>query len=304
MSLETPEKEPTVRGYTPVQQAPVFPEHNVDEASLNAAAEAFRRDGYFIARGLFSPEEVEDINGLFKKMHTEGGVPGFYEPGKLSPVDTRVASDQVDPLAKYPRVMHPHRFDKKARAYLLHPKIRVYLEKFMGGDPVATQSMYYFKPPGARGQAMHQDNFYLLVQPGTCMAAWTACDDCNAENGGLMVVPDTQDSDLVCPDMADPKLSYAPHVVHPPKGKKPIPAEMKAGDTLFFNGNVHHGSGPNRSKTRWRRSWICHYARGDVSRISKYYTPVVAMDGRDITTVEFETSGGPCGGTWEGAEGY
>jgi len=62
MPLQTPEKEPIVRGYTPVREAPVFPEPSVDEASLAAAAEAFHRDGYFIARGLFSSEEVEDLN--------------------------------------------------------------------------------------------------------------------------------------------------------------------------------------------------------------------------------------------------
>jgi len=238
-------------------------------------------------------------------MHADGGVPGLYEPGKLAPVDSRPdqKSDKDDPLAVWPRVMHPHRFDAKARAYFLHPKIRVYLEKFFGGEPVGTQTMYYFKPPGARGQAMHQDNFYLLVSPGTCMAAWTACDDCDAENGGLIVVPNSQNADLVCPDQADINLSYAPHKVPIPKGLKPIPAEMKAGDTLFFNGNVLHGSGPNRSKDRFRRSWICHYAKGDVTKISQYYAPVVSMDGRDIE-VEAEKSGGPCGGTWEGAAGY
>jgi len=304
MPLQTPEKEPPVRGYSPVREAPVFPEPSVDEASLAAAAEAFHRDGYFIARGLFSPTEVEDVNALFKKMHADGGVPGLYEVGELNPGDTRTTTSEPDPLAVWPRVMHPHRFDAKARAYLLHPKIRVYLEKFMEGEPVATQSMYYFKPPGARGQAMHQDNFYLLVQPGTCMAAWTACDDCDTENGGLMVVPNSHVSELVCPDQADPNTSYAPHRVPVPKGMKPIPAEMKAGDTLFFNGNVIHGSGPNRSKDRFRRSWICHYAKGDIRTISKYYTPVVSMDGRDITTVKAERSGGPCGGTWEGAAGY
>jgi len=306
MSLQTPGKEIPVKGYAATQPV-VLDAANVTEADLAAAAEAFHRDGYFIARGNFSPEEIEELNSTFMKMHADGGVPGFYELGKLDgwrDEDDRTDNkDQVDPLAEWPRVMHAHRFNDTARAYFLHPKIRVYLEKFMGGEPVGTQTMYYFKPPGARGQAMHQDNFYLLVQPGTCMAAWTACDDCDAENGGLMVVPNSQNADLVCPDIADLNISYTPHKVPIPKGLKPIPAIMKAGDTLFFNGNVIHGSGPNRSKDRFRRSWICHYAKGDVAKISQYYTPVVSMDGRDIM-VEFEKNGGPCGGTWEGAAGY
>jgi len=304
MSLQTPEKEPSVRGYSS-NQASVFAGPVLDEAGFAAAAEAFHRDGYFIARGLFSPEEVADLNETFMKMHADGGVPGFYEPATAMDRDKEYGIKVLenDPLVKYPRVMHPHRFNEKARRYLTHPKVAAYLEQFMGGEPVATQSMYYFKPPGARGQAIHQDNYYLLVQPGTCCAAWTALDDCDAENGGLMVVPNTNDMELVCPEKADAQLSYTVERVPIPKGKRPVPADMKAGDTLFFNGNVLHGSGPNRSKTRFRRSFICHYAKGDLERISRYYTPVVSMDGRDITTVDTNPSGGPCGSEWEGAPG-
>jgi len=303
MTPQTPEKEVPTKGYSATPPA-VLDAATVDEASLAAAAEAYHRDGFFIARGLFSREEVDDINALFHKMHADGGVPGFYEPGKLSPAEMKSALHQKDPdpLVVWTRVMHPHRFNEKARAYMLHPKVRVYLERFMGGEPVATQSMYFFKAPGSRGQAMHQDNFYLLVEPGTCMAAWTACDDCDVENGGLMVVPNSQNNELVCPGVADNTVSMAPHRVPIPKGQRVVAAEMKAGDTLFFNGNVIHGSGPNRSKKRFRRSFICHYAKGNLARISKYYTPVVSMDSRDLTT-EANTSGGPCGGTWEGAAG-
>jgi len=130
MPPQTPEKEPTVRGYSPIRQAPVFAEPTVDEASLAAAAEAYQRDGYFIARGLFSLEEVEDINALFHKMYADGGVPGFYEPGKLSPAETKSALGGQDPLVVWTRVMHPHRFNEKARAYMLHPKVRVYLDSW------------------------------------------------------------------------------------------------------------------------------------------------------------------------------
>jgi len=302
MTPQTPEKEAPTKGYSATQPV-ALDAATVDEASLAVAAEAYQRDGYFIARGLFSPEEIEDINALFHKMHADGGVPGFYEPGKPSPAETKITTDKEDPLVVWTRVMHPHRFNEKARAYMLHPKVRVYLEKFMGREPVATQSMYFFKAPGSRGQAMHQDNFYLLVEPGTCMAAWTACDDCDTENGGLMVVPNSQNNELVCPGVADNTVSMAPHRVPIPKGQRVVPAVMKAGDTLFFNGNVIHGSGPNRSKDRFRRSFICHYAKGDLERISKYYTPVVSMDGRDLTMDLAAAGGGPCGGAWEGAAG-
>jgi len=64
-----------------------------------------------------------------------------------------------------------------------------------------------------------------------------------------------------------------------PKGiKQPVPVIMRAGDGLFFYGNSIYGSGPSRSKTRFRRSFIGHYAKGDVSKISDDYLPLVRMD--------------------------
>ena len=46
------------------------------------------------------------------------------------------------------------------------------LTGLLGNEPYAAQTMVYFKPAGSRGQALHQDNYYLRVHPGTCMAAW------------------------------------------------------------------------------------------------------------------------------------
>jgi len=145
MPPQTPEKETSVKGYSATHPV-VLDAANVDGASLAEAAEAYQRDGYFIARGLFSPEEVADINALFHKMHADGGVLGFYGPGKPSPAETKITTEKEDPLVVWTRVMHLHRFNEKARAYMLHPKVRVYLEKFMGGDPVATQSMFFLRP--------------------------------------------------------------------------------------------------------------------------------------------------------------
>jgi phytanoyl-CoA hydroxylase len=59
----------------------------------------------------------------------------------------------------------------------------------MIGPAFAAQSMFYFKLAGARGQALHQDNLFLLAHRETCPAAWIAIDDCDVDNGGLMVVP-------------------------------------------------------------------------------------------------------------------
>ena len=101
-----------------------------------AELEAWTRDGYHVARGLFGAAEVAEIRKRFDAIGSRGQrIPDHWEP------DTD--ADDV------------------------------------------------FKPPGARGQAFHQDNYYLLVQPYTCVAAWLAVDRSWPENGGLQVCPGT-----------------------------------------------------------------------------------------------------------------
>lgn len=265
------------------------------DKEIAAQAKFFAREGYVVARGLFQPAEVEEIRELFGRMHTEG-VPGYYEPRK----EADGVKNPDDPLFQYPRVMMPHRFNDRAKHYMLLPRVANRLRLFFNAEPVAAQSMFYFKPPGARGQALHQDQFYLLVEPGTSIAAWTAIDDCDAENGAIMIVPKTNAAEVWCPDVADPRVSYTSHFVPVPKGHKARLLPMKAGDTLFFNGSIIHGSGPNRSKTRFRRSFISHYVAGDVRKISGGYRPLLNLNGTEHG-VEPQTSGGPCGEGWKGA---
>jgi ectoine hydroxylase-related dioxygenase (phytanoyl-CoA dioxygenase family) len=267
---------------------PTLPAIDLDELKRT-----FERDGYAVVRGLFSPEEVEEIKETFEKVHRD----------EFSKSWDDGVRDPNDPLFQYPRVVHPHRFNATARRYLLHSEVKKCLAAIFDEEPVATQSMYYFKPPGARGQAMHQDNLYLLVDPGTCVAAWTAIDRVDRENGCMMVVPGTHRGNILCQESGGEELkreSFSGSITRIPKGMKAVEVPMEPGDTLFFGGSVIHGSGPNRSKERFRRSFIGHYAAGSLEKISKFYLPLVRMDGTDYK-VAGQTGGGACGQDWVGA---
>jgi len=248
----------------------------------------FRTDGYCLVSGVFSAAEVAVLRDKFMELAHQL---------ELTPEEEAAAVE--DPLLRYPRNLHPHRQHQFAREAMLHPRVLEILRALFGTDPVATQSMFYYKPPGARGQAMHQDNFYLLVEPGTCVAAWTAIDDCDLENGCMFVAPRTGDLPVVCsPKIADARESFTSQLVPVPKGHKAVPCLMKAGDTLFFNGSTIHGSGPNRTKDRFRRAFISHYAAGNLERISHHYMPLVRTDGSEFN-VEAGTGGSICGEEWK-----
>jgi len=257
------------------------PEFALSEAELAG----WERDGYVVARGMFGAEEVERLREKFDRLAASGEpVPGYWNPD----------FDSTDPLKRYPRVMHPHRWDLECRAKMLKPEVGVALEQLMGEAPVACQLMYFYKAPGSPGQALHQDNFYLAVAPETCVSAWTAIDAARPENGGLYVVPGTHRSEIQCPTQEELEKTRRTNLAEVPDGKKAVPVALDPGDTLFFNGSVIHGSGRNRTADRWRRSFICHYMPISSKKVNKAYFPIYDFEGRPIE-YEAAESGGPCG---------
>jgi phytanoyl-CoA hydroxylase len=256
-----------------------------------ALAKQFSRDGFVIARGLFSSEEIAEIRETFMTQAANGPVEGLSDGHYKS-----LTPD--DPLSWYPRMMHPHKHAELpvgplSMRYMLDKRLHDLLAAFMEEEPVAAQSMFYFKPPGARGQELHQDNFYLRVAPDTCYAAWVAVDDADEENGGMMVVPGSNDIDISCPEQADPTRSFTTHFVPVPKGMEATPLTLKAGDVLFFNGSVIHGSYPNTSRERFRRAFICHYVPEKSAELSSGYSSL-HFDGTPVT-IPAAVGGGPCG---------
>lgn len=245
----------------------------------------YRTDGYLVIRGMLDAAEVADIKARFDELAQDGDViPGHWEP-----------RGGDDPLDRFPRVMHPHRFDPKSRDLLIDPRFRDVLRQLLDDDPLAVQTMFYFKPPGSRGQAFHQDNYYLRVQPFNCIAAWIAIDPSTPENGGLALCPGTQDLDIACPEHADPSVSFTQDFVAPPAGHEPRPLWLEPGDVLFFNGSVVHGSQPNSTPDQWRRSFISHYMPAAATHIGAWYLDhAIDFDGRSFAR-EINGAGGPCG---------
>ncbi|MFG0248045.1 MAG: phytanoyl-CoA dioxygenase family protein [Phycisphaeraceae bacterium JB051] len=254
-------------------------------------------DGFLIIRNLFEAHQIQQLKLTMQEIADKGqAVPGWQPllDAKAYDAKEQDARHPGDILKRYPRYIHPHRHLDLPRQMMLQPRVHDVLLQLTGDQPVACQSMYYYKPCGAKGQALHQDNIYLQVEPNTCHAAWTAIDPVTPENGGLYVVPGSHTMDTQCPSLSDESQSFTTHLVDVPKGMKAVPTVMQPGDVLFFNGQIIHGSGMNRSKTLWRRSFICHYMPRTSKCVSKFYFPVVGFDGSELT-YEASQAGGPCG---------
>ncbi|HYP17282.1 MAG TPA: phytanoyl-CoA dioxygenase family protein, partial [Opitutus sp.] len=200
------------------------------------------RTGYCIVEGLWTPAELAEIEAFFEDFK-RAGAPVF---------DGDARFEEIDPAKRQLRAMHPHRYSERVKQWALNPCVVSVLTALLGSAPLLAQTMYYFKPPGAKGQGMHQDNFYLLVAPATCIAAWTAIDDATIENGCLYVVPGSHRHTIHCPsEGAEPWMQYGDSHIKPfPRDARPIPVEVRRGQTMFFGGNLIHGSGPNRTTHR------------------------------------------------------
>ncbi len=258
-----------------------------------AQAEQFQRDGYCVVEGLFNADEIAAIEAFFEEFKTNG----------LSVYDDGHRFDDIDKTKTQVRAMHPHRYSEKALDWALNENVTEVLASLLERSPLLVQTMYYFKPPGAKGQGMHQDNFYLLAAPATCIAAWTAIDAATIDNGCLYVVPGSHRHDIHCPkDGAEAWMSYGDSHIKPfPRDTKPVAVEVPKGATMFFGGNLIHGSGPNRTSDRSRRTFIGHYIDDASDQIAEFYHPVLNTKRDVVTRLAAPAGGGPCGDGWMGA---
>jgi ectoine hydroxylase-related dioxygenase (phytanoyl-CoA dioxygenase family) len=211
--------------------------------------EIFDRDGFYVARALFSRAEVEVIGDHYMRLRAEGPKPGDMG-GDASRGDD-------DPLNKFARMINMHDWDERTTAWHSDPRLMSTAARLVGDEVVMCQTMIYFKPPGARGQALHQDNQYLRKYP--LIASWVALDDSDEKNGQLVMVPGSHKGGILPVRHADTAVSFTSGESVLPPGSREAGITMTAGDAIFFGGFTIHGSHPNRTTDRFRRSLSIHY---------------------------------------------
>ncbi len=214
--------------------------------------EQYERDGFILLKNGCSKDLIDAFNGH------------IYDIRNQSPMPEWAACEESKKYAL--RLFNPHKHDSFSRQMMKLPVIRGGLAQLMGKEAACVQSMYFYKEPGSPGQASHQDYYYIKNDPMTMIAAWTAMEDLvDEENGCLWVMPGTHKLGLL------PHGAVKNHDEHEAwteetegvDTSRQIPVVMEKGDILFFHELVIHSSNKNRSKDRWRRSYVCHYIRED-----------------------------------------
>lgn len=209
---------------------------------------AYAEQGYVVARGLFSGEEAARMLDHYMAMRAEGPRPGDFGG---------TADQPDDPTHQYPRLINMHGWDVASKDWATDSRILDYIAALIGDEAVLQQTMLYFKPPGGRGQGLHQDQQYITIEP--LVGMWMALEPSDEEVGCMTVAPGTHKLGMLGVQPADTSESFTDVQTVMPESAVETPLLMDAGDVVFFHGKTVHGSYANRSADRWRRSFICHY---------------------------------------------
>lgn len=217
-------------------------------ALISSQGEDFLRDGYVVARGLFSPMEMavaamecERLLGMTSiknsnnircrwKDHTETKECLFecFDPViDISPVCSQLAHD---------------------------PRLVGLLSSLYGEQARLFKDKLIFKPPGALGYDLHQDYITWPNFPRTFVTAAIAIDPCNRENGATEVFPGVHQRGYLSPEDGD----YHNCPEEAIEGLTGEILELEPGDVAIFGCFVPHRSGPNRSGL-WRRLLYLSY---------------------------------------------
>jgi hypothetical protein len=153
------------------------------------------------------------------------------------------------------------------------------LEALIGPEVMAMQTMYFVKAPGGAGQGYHQDSYYIPTYPDTLCGAWIAVDRADEENGCVWFTSGSQHEPIYPTEdrlrqnhanlrdlqvvenvsHTDTEVNTLSKIAAKYPGKE-MPAVADPGDVVFFAGHILHRSHTNRSRDRFRRAFVGHYA--------------------------------------------
>ena len=210
--------------------------------------QSYHENGYVIISGILDNATCNEMIEHYMDMSERKLTTSTYGGDPNNP---------DDPLNKHPRPSNMHEWDEKSAQWSNLPELCAIVGQIIDDEPVLQQTMLYYKPPLARGQALHQDQQYITIDP--LVGVWIALDDSDHANGRMCVIPGSHKLGLQPVEAADMSTSFVPGQSKVPEGAQELGLDMKAGDALFFDGKIIHGSHPNTTTDRFRRSFICHF---------------------------------------------
>lgn len=220
----------------------------------------YRENGYLIAKDLFDDQYISRLNE--EAILIVKGKRGEVE-GLLS--NSSSLTDE-DALKTYPAIHFPHKISPILKACASSKEVANILTHIISPNVKCLQTMLFMKAPGKKGQSWHQDEYYIPTRDRSLTGVWIAMEDAKLENGCLWVIPGSHKDGFIRKRIDNLNQEFADIDVADiePYGEEDyFKVEVSAGSAIIFDGYLLHMSLQNKSKDRFRRALVAHYASAE-----------------------------------------
>ena len=300
--------EPKIPDHDPGLYAVERIDDGVPAAEAAEALSRFREDGYLMVRGLLSPDEVAATRAELEAM-AKSDAPdcwGIWYEGALRDhlaldpsldreIDGKVAgagfapgqeSDRLPDVEPNLRARYVRKFMGFVRrqqalgALARHPALMAIVEPLVAGPAELFQDMALVKPARGREKPWHQDHAYFNLALDTpIVGVWIPMGEVTPENGCMHM--------LAGGHKGGPRLHFKRRDWQicdtDVEQQHRVAVPMQAGDVLFFDGKIPHGTPINRTESyRWAVQY--HYrpaasvAVEDADRLAAF-----GSEGKNVT---------------------
>jgi len=205
----------------------------------------FHENGYYHARGVFSPAEIAELETDFDRI-----VDQLSQSGEE--VDARWKGAAIDKIApKSTVVVHTHNVQIYSAAWhraFMQPRFLEISQAILNSPNVILHHSKLFQKPAEKGAPfpMHQDWSYFPSVKDTMMAGIIHVSNATDEMGCLRVYPGSHRLGRLAESNGQGGLESDTLKDYPIE--KATVVEAESGDVLFFHYFTLHGSMPNRSQ--------------------------------------------------------
>jgi 2-aminoethylphosphonate dioxygenase len=217
----------------------------------------FERDGYVVVPAMFDAVEIAALkrwtSELLEAPEVRGRHMVYGEPSLRDPA-TRLIQ-RVENFCPF----HPG-FDE-----LLNGRLRDDTAALFGEPAVMFKDKINLKLPGGDGFKPHQDQQAgWSVYASLFITVMVAVDDATAENGCLEIAPGHHKRGLLGPE-------WKPLSESDMAGFELKPLSARAGDVVFFDSYVPHGSQPNLSAGPRRVLYVTYNRAQEGDHRERYF---------------------------------
>lgn len=206
------------------------------DSSPEHHAAQFRQQGYSVIRGLFTPEEAEDVRLAIEEASTR--MPG------------------AGPSTSGSMIFHVNcfRFSDRLRDLTADPRLVRYVRELAGDSYWIRWDQCVAKGPGAPEFPWHQDNAYNGLKDEH-FQVWIALSPMTEDNGGVWFAPGSHRQGRL------PHRREGAHHVYEGGIQEEVLIDAQPGDVVLFSSLMLHRTRENRSSDpRW--AYVLEFMRG------------------------------------------